>query len=44
VGARFSALHVVQTGVRATSASYAMGTGDFRLGIKRLGHEADYSN
>jgi hypothetical protein len=36
-------LHVVQTGSRANSASYPMGTGDSFPGVKRPGREADHS-
>jgi hypothetical protein len=35
--------HRVQTGSGAHPASYPVGTGDFFLGVKRPGREADHS-
>jgi hypothetical protein len=43
VGARFSFLHVVQTGSRAHPASYTMDPGALSPGVKRPGREADHS-
>jgi hypothetical protein len=43
VGARFSPLHVVQTGPGASPASYPMGSGSSFPGVKRPGREADDS-
>jgi hypothetical protein len=39
----FSPFHRVQIGPGAHPISYPMGTGDSFSGIKRPGHEADYS-
>jgi hypothetical protein len=42
-GQQFSLLHVVQTGSAVHPASCTMDNGDFFLGVKRQGREADYS-
>jgi hypothetical protein len=42
-GQEFSLLYVIQTVSVVHPTSYSISTGDFSLGVKRQGHEAEHS-